>query len=178
MMEVALDRAEEVLIEGRERVADLRSNEDGSSTLLTELKDLASGLDRYGSAPVSFECTGTPRPLRPVVKREILAIAKEGLTNACRHSRASTIFCHLTFTNASLLLVCEDNGIGIERETIELGRREGHWGLIGMHERARNIGGVLQIRSVAGQTRIELSVNTRMAYFRQIGRRLLFWATP
>ncbi len=178
MMEVALDRAEEVLIEGRERVADLRSNDDDGSTLIEELKELASDLDRYGGAPIGFDYTGIPRGLRPGVQGEILAIAKEALTNACRHSQASTIFCHLTFTHSRLLLVCGDNGIGIDAETIKVGRREGHWGLTGMHERARKIGGVLQIHSAPGQTRVELNLNIRMAYLRQVGRRLLLWATP
>jgi signal transduction histidine kinase len=177
MMEAALDRAEDVLVAGRDRVSDLRSMDDGGSSLPQELKRLALGLERDGRVPIKDRCSGTPRPLSPAVQMEILAIASEALTNAYRHAQATSIFWDLTFSTTTVTLVCGDNGVGIDPQTMKAGGREGHWGLTGMHERARQIGGVLKINSAPGQTTVTLILNTRLALFRQLGRRLFLW-TP
>jgi signal transduction histidine kinase/ligand-binding sensor domain-containing protein len=173
MMEAALDRAEAVLVEGRERVFFLRTTEDAGPLPCGDFASLVAELRRDEGCAIDLQIFGTPRPLRGQIQEDVYAIAKEALVNACRHSQATTIFCHLTFADGRLVLVCGDNGIGIDTETIREGRREGHWGIAGMHERARNIGAVLQITSVPGQTRIELRLNTRTTCFRELRKRLL-----
>jgi signal transduction histidine kinase len=66
-------------------------------------------------------------------------------------------------------LLVRDDGSGIERETLENGR-EGHWGVIGMRERADAIGAKFTIRSsrTAG-TEVELSVPNSIAIRGQRG---------
>jgi len=173
MMEAVLSRAEEVLIEGRDRVHDLRSSDAGASPMLDELHNIAFGLEQDGCGPIEVRCAGVPRPLDGDAQREILAIAKEALTNACRHAKASQILCDLAFSGSHVRLVCEDNGVGIDPVTMKAGGREGHWGLTGMRERARQAGGVLTVQSVPGNTRITFSLNTRLAALRRLGKRLM-----
>lgn len=173
MMEAVLSRAEEVLVEGRDRVHNLRATEPGRQTLIEDLRKLVLDLERDGFGQIEVRLSGTPRDLEPGVQSEVLAIAKEALTNASQHSRGAKIVCHLTFTGARVRLVCEDDGVGIDTCTLETGGRAGHWGLTGMRERARQIGGRLRIESQPGLTRIEFSLDTRLAYLRAVGSRLL-----
>jgi len=176
MMEAVLNRAEDVLVEGRDRVRDLRSEEEGLALLFDEIERLIFGLERDGCGPIEVRSSGPPRPLNIDAQREILAIAKEALTNACRHSRASAIYWHVIFTGSHVRLICGDNGVGIDVTTMKVGGRAGHWSLPGMQERARQIGGALCMRSMPGESRIEFSMNTRLAYLRSIRRRLLLFA--
>ena len=178
LMEAVLDRADEILVEGRDRVRDLRSAEDHGSDLFDELERLSFRLESDGCVAIEVRTSGAPRPLNIDAQREMLSIAKEALTNACRHSRATAIFCDLSFTASRVRLVFGDNGVGIDDDVLRAGGREGHWGLTGMRERAREIGAVLRIHSNSDGTRIELSLNRYIAYFRQIGKRLSLLGTP
>ena len=175
MIDNVLERAESVLIEGRERVHDLRAADERLATLPDELKQMSSNLERYGCPPIEEAVYGTPRPLMHNVQREILAIAKEALTNSCRHARATSIFWNLTFTKFDVVLVCGDNGVGIDAETMEAGQREGHWGLTGMKERASQIGGTVSIVSSPGSTRVSFVLRTRPPFYRRIAWRFCLW---
>jgi signal transduction histidine kinase len=163
MMEVVLNRAEDVLTEGRDRVHDLRSVDAHASPLMEALRRLADGLELDGCGPINFRCVGVQRVVDDNAQKEILAIAKEALSNCCRHAQAPTIECCLIFTPWHVRLVCEDTGIGIDAGTLSAGGRPGHWGLTGMRERARQAGGGLTIHSQPGRTRVEFKLNTRVA---------------
>jgi signal transduction histidine kinase/ligand-binding sensor domain-containing protein len=164
MMETVLDRADAILVESRDRVRDLRSEEDGASPLGDELKRIAFTLERDGSAPIEIAVMGESRPLKPDVHRELLAIAREALRNAGRHANAAYIRCELRFTSSSVVLSCADDGVGIDAEILARGSREGHWGLSGMRERARQIGSRLYLRNAAPGTVVEVRVPGRLAY--------------
>jgi ligand-binding sensor domain-containing protein/signal transduction histidine kinase len=172
MMDSVLSRAEDVLVEGRERVSDLRSAEAGELSLFDELQHLAVAVGQDESALIEVRLVGRPRALKGIVQREILAITREAAVNACRHSAGTTITCQLMFTRFHVCLVCEDNGVGIEGATMQAGGRDRHWGLTGMRERARQVGGILRIQSKPGSTRIEFRLNTYMARFHAIAAQL------
>jgi signal transduction histidine kinase/ligand-binding sensor domain-containing protein len=164
-IEQILDRADVLLIESRDRVRDLRSVEDGGSPLSDELQRVAFDLERDTSIPIEIKLIGTPVALNGDVQREVLAIAKEALTNAALHSKATVICCELIYARTRLKLTCADDGSGIDPDVLRAGGRDGHWGLTGMKERARQIGGSLRIRSAPGQgTLIELTVKARISY--------------
>ena len=58
-----------------------------------------------------------------------------------------------------------DDGVGIDAQTLDAGHRPGHWGLVGMRERARCMGGQLHIWSAQGSgTEVELTVPGSIAY--------------
>ena len=80
--------------------------------------------------------------------REIFRIAQEALQNALRHADADLIAVRLTAADGSLLLEVEDDGIGFDPEAPD--PRSGRLGLTSMDERARRIGGTLDIRSSPG----------------------------
>ena len=164
LMYFVLVWADEVLLEGRERVRDLRHDE----TSISELPDMlaASGNELAREHPIRFSPSviGTQRPLDPVVGDEVFRIGQEALTNAFRHSQSTKIELEITYERNRLQLRVRDDGIGINHHVLH-GGRDGHWGLVGMRERTEKIGGQLRIWSQEGAgTEIELTVPAAIAY--------------
>jgi len=85
------------------------------------------------------------------VAEEIADIAREAMRNAFRHAGASRIDVRLAYYGRQLALDVADDGRGIEDAVLRAGGRAGHWGLLGMRERAARIGGRLNIDSGAGR---------------------------
>ena len=108
---------------------------------------------------------GVPRELRLDVRDDICRIAREALHNAVRHAMAQQIRVKITHGADSLRLEVLDNGKGMEPRVLEQGGRAGHWGLVGMRERAARIGATLEISSNPGRgTDISLTLPAKRAY--------------
>jgi signal transduction histidine kinase/ligand-binding sensor domain-containing protein len=165
MLEKVLDRADEVLIEGRQRVYDLRKGMTGND-LSQSLATWGDELARGNGTRFSVAVLGTPRILDPAVGDDVRRIGLEALTNAFRHAAAENIEVEITYEKSKLRLTVRDDGIGIDDETLHSGR-SGHWGLSGMRERARKLGAQLAIWSNTGAgTEIDLTIPMRIAYVR------------
>jgi len=164
MMEKALDRADQVLLEGRNRVRDLRA-EAGPGQELSELI-AACGRDLAQDQGIEFTVAvaGTAQALDPIVRDEIYQIGREAVVNAVRHSQASKIEVEIAFSPAIMHLRVRDDGIGTDQETLDRGR-PGHWGLSGMRERAQKLGAHLSLWSRPGAgTEIDLVVPAKIAF--------------
>lgn len=168
MIDQALDRADEVLVDGRDRVRDLRIS-DGST------KDLAIAYTALGNElghdkPITFRVvtSGTQQEVEPIIREEIYLIGREALLNAFQHAQANAIEIELNYDFKQFRLCIRDDGIGIDSRILQAGKRPGHWGLVGMRERAKCIGGevVIWAREGAG-TDIELTVPASIAYARK-----------
>lgn len=168
MIDQTLDSADEVLSEGRDSVRQLRA---AAMTELPEaLKETAERLRR--DYPIEFKMAveGTPQPLHPVVREEACRIADEALINAFQHGRAKIIELAIAYKPAALVLGVRDDGIGIDSEIFEGGGRQGHFGLVGMRERAQQIGAEFNISSRLGSgTEIQLRVPGGVAYVEASG---------
>lgn len=168
LMEDVLSRADEILLEGRERIHDLRSTitapEDLSKTLASFGEELADG---RGST-FSLSVVGTPRPLVPEVFEAANRIGREALSNAFAHADPSKIEVELSYEKDVVCLRIRDDGRGIDQATIEGGKAK-HWGLSGMRERADAIGGKLSIWSrVNAGTEVEFTIPGQVAYARHL----------
>jgi signal transduction histidine kinase len=153
----ALLHMRRVIDEGRSALLGLRSPGLESSSLECALADLGNQFMDNGAC-FKISVLGHPKPLQPGVQEEVLLIAREALLNACRHSQATRIEAEIEYLPARLRLAVRDNGSGIDPQVVRFGR-ESHWGLQGMRERARNIGGRLRIWSKRGAgTEVEVSV--------------------
>ncbi|WP_207780804.1 sensor histidine kinase [Caulobacter radicis] len=162
-LEKALDRAEDVVVEARDRVRSLRA--DAASDLGATLADVAEQMSLPHAARTQVTVEGAVLDLHPVVADEIERIVVEALFNAHRHAEASHIAIDVTFDPRRLCVRVRDDGVGIEQAVLDAGGREGHFGLWGMQERARKIGGALTIRSRTDQgTEIELIIPGGLAY--------------
>jgi ligand-binding sensor domain-containing protein/signal transduction histidine kinase len=157
-----LELADRVIEEGRSAVQGLRSASAASGDLesaFLEIREQLISQDRESEC-VDFRITidGHQPPLHAVVWEETYRIGREALLNAFRHAHARKIDVELQYTSKQLRLVIRDDGRGIDAQVIDSGR-EGHWGLLGMRERADRLGARLYIlSSAAAGTEIELSV--------------------
>jgi signal transduction histidine kinase/ligand-binding sensor domain-containing protein len=165
IMAKALDRADDILIEGRDRVNDLRSGGSRAIDLSTVLAQVGEEFARDYPAQFLMIVTGTPRPLHPVVRDEIYGIAREALANAFKHAEAHSIEVEIVYDRRELRVHVRDDGRGIDAAIIAAGGRQKHWGLTGMRERARQIRAHFQLWSRPGAgAEIELRIPTGLAY--------------
>jgi signal transduction histidine kinase len=102
--------------------------------------------------------TGKSKALKPTFQEQICLIAREALLNAFRHSEATTIEVELEYRARSLSLAIRDNGRGMDPQEVRT-RRDSHWGLLGMEERAKTLGAQLHIWSRRGSgTEVEVAL--------------------
>jgi signal transduction histidine kinase/ligand-binding sensor domain-containing protein len=169
-IETALDHADNLLNEARDRVNDLRTI--GLDTGV-EQSIVRFGADLFLNKPVSFTVTTerTPLLLNLAVADDAYRIAREALTNACVHSNAAAVTVLVSYETSVFRLLIKDNGRGIEPDIQNAGARPRHFGLLGMRERAVRLGGTLVVNSVEGSgTSVELLVPGERAY-RESSRR-------
>jgi len=166
----AISMAAGAIGEGRDAIQDLRLQPAVQSNLAQLLtatgQDLARSADTNGN-PVIFRAAveGERKDLDPIVQDEAYRIARELLRNAFRHAQARQIEADIRYEDRLLRVLIRDDGKGIEPEVVEAGGRAGHWGLMGMRERAKRIGARLEFRSEPGAgTEVELSIPASIAY--------------
>ena len=159
-----LSQGSEVIAEGRARVRDLRGSDTASTELTEQLN--AYGVSFEGLSPTAFitSVIGQTMPLNPVVSDELLQIAREAIANAFAHAEAKRIEVEVTYGLKAFVLRIRDDGKGIAKEIIDSGRPD-HWGILGMRERAKALGGKFNIWSQVGAgTEIDLTVPGTTAY--------------
>jgi signal transduction histidine kinase len=108
---------------------------------------------------------GRPRALAPMLRDEVYRIVREAFRNARRHSKSQHIEVEISYAETQFTVRVRDDGIGLDRDVLRRGARDGHWGLQGMRERATRLGGKLHLWSErkAG-TEIEINVPGSIAY--------------
>ena len=119
---------------------------------------------------------GTSRDLAPLVRDEVHRITGEALRNAFRHAQASRIEVEIHYDNTRFRLRVWDNGKGIDPKVLAEGGRTGHYGMPGMQERAKLVGGKLAIWSeLDSGTETELTIPASLAYAKpSVARRSMF----
>src|SRR5262249_22652685 len=141
---------DEAVAEGRAAVQDLRAATLAPGDLAEALMALGpellpEGPPRQPSYHVLVE--GKARPPRPLVRDDIYRIVREAVRNAVQHARARRIEVELVYGEQSFSVRIRDDGIGVDAKVLEASRRGGHWGLQGMHERAKGFGAHLEMWS-------------------------------
>jgi signal transduction histidine kinase/ligand-binding sensor domain-containing protein len=169
VLESAIDQTARAITEGREAVQGLRDStvvgEDLAVALRTLGEELAAFPGGHASIEFSVEVEGTPRNLRPIVRDQIYRIAGEAMRNAFRHAEAKQIEVELHYDERQLRLRVRDDGRGIDPIFLTGEGRSGHFGLRGMHDRAKLIRGKLAVWSAQNSgTEIELSVPAVHSY--------------
>ena len=172
-LERSLGHADRAIAEGRSALYDLRSSAIATSDLPESIKALGDELSPEGAATFRLVVEGPPRKVPMMIRDELYLITREALRNAFHHSQARHIEAEITYGGRALLIRIRDDGEGIPSEILELGR-PGHYGVPGMRERAKQIGGKLDIWSRAGAgTEIAFSIAASIAYGTSPNRTLL-----
>ena len=151
----ALVLTRENLEETRRSVRDLRPAGLEGRTLAEALAALAESWSAAGNPPIAFESAGESRPLPLRVEAGVYRMAQEALTNVMRHAEAQHVCLRLETVPHRLRLVVEDDGIGFDPGEVGAG----HYGLIGLSERAKLLCGALKIASCPGEgTCLEIAI--------------------
>jgi signal transduction histidine kinase/ligand-binding sensor domain-containing protein len=162
-IEDALERADDVLLHGRERVRGLR--EDAEPKCIAEtLRACAQRVVR-DALPWEVRVDGPEQLVGAPVAEEIELAVGEALANAVKHAQASLVRIEIHHGRDRLSLRVVDDGIGLPEEVRAAGGRDGHFGLTGMRERLERLGGSFAIARAAGQgTSIRLTLPAKIAY--------------
>jgi len=108
---------------------------------------------------------GTSRELHPILRDEVFRLATEALRNSFRHAAAKNVEVEIRYDVKYLRLRVRDDGKGIDPKVLSGEGREGHYGLHGMRERAKLVGGKLAIwTELDSGTEIELVIPGAKAY--------------
>ncbi len=134
--------------ESRTTIRDLRSVALEAGGLPAAFEEFLPPLAQSGGAQFSLETTGILRRLPIRCEHEMLRITQEAVANAARHSHAKNIGVTLDYSQTAVRIEVKDDGIGFSPGGI---KSDGtHLGLVGMRERARRIGAVLELQSHPG----------------------------
>ncbi len=170
-LEAALATADDVVVDARNRVRDLRGVE-GTNDLCAIVEQLVSAAPFDPPIPVRIVVEGKPRPLHPLVAAEITRIVREALFNIAHHARASSAEVDIGFEARHLAIRVRDDGIGIPEHVLARGHKEGHFGMIGMRERAERIGADITISGSPGDgSEITLTMPAELAFAKRRARR-------
>ncbi len=151
----ALSLARTNLEEARRSVTDLRAAPLRNRTLTEALQALVQEMQIDGIS-VKYSATPDDFPLlSPRLETSIYRLAQEALTNVMKHAYATSVEVALSLEDNELHLYIDDNGQGFDVDAVmgnaaRLGSQMGHFGLIGMSERAKLLGGSLSIASTSG----------------------------
>jgi signal transduction histidine kinase len=144
----------------RRSIWDLRSRELEEFDLSRALLISGSQIADSAGIRVEIETKGDVRPLPEVLEENLLRIGQEAITNTVKHSGANWAKIQLEFGALNVILEVRDNGNGFSPENCA-GPNDGHFGLLGMSERAKRLGGQILISSAPGKgttIRVELPV--------------------
>jgi signal transduction histidine kinase len=120
--------------------------------LVAALGWMAENVNREQGAKVIVEVCGTECELSPEARLVLFRIAQEALNNVKRHSEATTAVVKLEYEPQKIILTITDDGKGFELpERLSDLASIGKLGLTGMEERARLLGGTLQVQSKPGE---------------------------
>jgi len=157
-LELARRMARHSLTEARRSVMDLRASalegQDLVQAIETGTKQLAAG----SGVEVLVEVTGPVKELPPEMEQHLLRISQEAVTNVLKHAQAHRIWIKLHLEARCLFLRIVDDGRGFDQQDA-FASRGGHFGLLGMRERAERLGGQMSLASHPGEgTQVEVTV--------------------
>lgn len=151
IVEQSIARARSTLAESRAAIDNLRAVHVNAADAVREQVE---HFKQSTGVACDLDISVTENQLSPEVIDHAMNILSESLTNISRHSQATQVKVDFFIQNQMLELEVRDNGKGfdVKQET------KGHYGLVGMHERARLTGGMLSIESDANGTCVQFIV--------------------
>lgn len=133
--------------EARASVSDLRNLHLLNRSLPEAMREALPKAAADSEAVFHFELNGTPQPLRANTQNHLLRIAREAVFNAARHANPDRIGVRLTYDTEAVTLEVKDDGNGFDSTRKP---PAGHFGLVGMRERANKIHADFSIESSTG----------------------------
>jgi two-component system NarL family sensor kinase len=135
---------------------DLRAAPLEGRSLGAALNQLVGEQTGTDGLAIRFRSSGSSRQLPVWIEAGLYRIAQEALSNVIQHAEARRAMVELIISPTEARLVVEDDGRGFEPSAVPAGR----FGLMGINERVKLLGGRLRVESEIGQgTRLEVTVS-------------------
>ncbi len=135
------------LSEARRSVAGLRQPRPAGSNLTQALAEMAHQLTESADVRLRLDLNPPGRSWPPDVEYQVVRIAQEAIANAVKHSGADQIVVSLLASNSGMTMTVADDGSGFDPETYLHHPPPGHYGMIGIRERAAQMGATVRWQS-------------------------------
>ena len=150
--------AQKTIADARDAVWDMRPLPVRGGDFAEFLREAITDIAAPSNLPVDFQVIGKPYTLAPDVETAVFRVAQASVANVVQHAAAHQLRVVLTFGKRSVKLVVADDGRGFAVDP-DLYNYAGRWGLLGMRERASQVGGIVAIKSAPGEgTEVTLRV--------------------
>ena len=142
--------AQRTLVDARRAVWDLRSPLAGAGDFSSALRLGAEDALRGTDLVFAFEIAGVARSITPTIEVALVRTLQEAIANTIKHAKARTVRVELAYESREVRLTITDDGAGF---LVDPAFRAygGHWGLVGMKERAGQLCGSVEVESAPGQ---------------------------
>ena len=148
-LERILALAERTGHEARQAVWDIRPSTQPGADFATVLQAAVWRLADGSSLRTQLSVSGRARRLTAEQQDTVLRVAQEAIANVLRHAAARAMRLRLAYRSRRLVVTVTDDGVGFVVAN-DPSAYAGHWGLVGMRERAESVGGEIQVRSAPG----------------------------
>lgn len=142
--------AQQTLKDARQAVWDMRSPMLAEAEFSVALRTAAEEGTRGTGLSLEYETQGPPLPLDREIEVVALRIVQEAIANAVKHAEAHTVRVRCGYEARRMRLSIADDGRGFTVDP-SFHAYGGHWGLLGMRERASQIGAKVLVRSTPGE---------------------------
>lgn len=142
----AMDLLRQAHVEARRLISGVRPPVLDEAGIETAIAHLVHDLRSRGGPKIEFRSMANLDRLPPVQENALYRMAQESLTNACRYSKSDRVRVTLASDDSAVVLEVRDWGVGFDPATVG----QGHFGLEGIRERTRLLGGELTIDSRPG----------------------------
>lgn len=151
--------ADTTLFEARQSVWHIRTPDLATKGLARVLEATCSDLAAGDGIALTFSVVGSERRLSREIEATALHVAREAMRNIVAHARARCARVELRDDPAALRVCVSGDGVGMIGAGSEVAASNGHFGILGMRERAAVAGGTFELVTALGQgTRIELAL--------------------
>jgi len=147
LLDRVLSLIDRTLTQARNVVWDIRQPGAEAAELAAACEEAGRRIFADSSTALRVALRGRPR-LRSRVDTECLRIVEEALTNVRKHAEAANAMVDLDYRWRELVLTIRDDGAGFDSDAVV--GQDGHWGVLGMRERANRIGASLVLSSQPG----------------------------
>lgn len=147
IVQQAAERARLTLADARRAIDDLRTVQSDKLELETAVRAEVERFTNATGIPCELNIS-LPEGINENISGHAVRITGEGLNNIARHARASAVKLKMEHTDTHLIIELRDNGVGFDPAIAQ--NQPGHYGLLGMRERARLAGGSLKVESTPG----------------------------
>jgi signal transduction histidine kinase/ligand-binding sensor domain-containing protein len=157
LLDFAREQARKTIDEARQAVWDMRHERENDIDLVDALRTVAAQTTREFGTPVEFTHSADKVAISASMAHEILMTVREAVYNSVQHSGTKDVHVDVRSSGGDLLVVVSDRGRGFALDHSPADR--GHYGIVGMRERAQRLGGKFVLTTAVGDgTRIELQV--------------------